>query len=243
MNRSRFALLVPLLLVSSAAAAPFQAYPGPAQADPSTALFVAKGDGGITPLTWVYKIDGQTRTEFNQGVLPYGFNKTHAVGGFALSLLPGEHTFEIVLNNRRGPMAKAPAEIQAKHIRLTMKSGHSYRFTHEGFAMSVANDGKSAGSAQPAYTVEDVPVYAEPTTAAPHATIAYTRAGRDEIDPYLLRIDDAVPTAAGTIPDVNYSLPVFKWREGRAEPAAPARPAPPRVHAARRPRTRRPDSD
>ncbi|HLP08898.1 MAG TPA: hypothetical protein VK178_12095 [Opitutaceae bacterium] len=214
MFRFLLTLIAPFLASLLAHAAPYQAYSGPPRALTETAQFSCKGDRGITPLTWLYKVDGRTRTEFTGGLLPFGFNKTHAIGAFALALLPGEHTFEIVLNNRRGPAAKGATEIVVKRIRVQMEAGRRYRFSHEGFAIAVAFDGDNASSTAPVYTVDDAPAYREPAATTAFATLEYQAAKRDEIHPYLLRVDDSVTTAPGAIPEVNYSLPVFKSYSG-----------------------------
>ncbi len=211
MHRLAFVLVV-VLLGTACGAAPFQVYPGAARPGGEVALVSYKGDGGITPFTWAYKIDGETRAAFAPGVLPFGFNKTHAIGGFALAMLPGDHSIELVLNNRRGPLSGGAAQIHAKRLRLRTEAGRSYRVTREGFSLAVAYDEKTpaASASRPAFSVEDVPAYAEPAADAPHATLVYSRAAKAEIDPYLLRVDGAVTPNVGAIPEVNYSLPVFK---------------------------------
>jgi len=204
-------LLSALPLALGGVAAPYPAYPGPEKPAAETALFSYKGAGGmgLTPRTWVYKVDGETRAQFRSGVLPFGYNKTHSVGGFALALLPGEHSVEIGLNDRKGPMTKVAARIEAQRIHLRVAAGGRYRFSHDGFAITIAAEAPaSAGS--PVFSVEEVPPYAEPPETAPHATLTYTHAGKADIDPYVLRVDDQVTAAAGGIDGVNYALPVFK---------------------------------
>ena len=61
------------------------------------------------------------------------------------------------------------------------------------------------------YTIEDIPVLAEPTEQ--FATILYEPAKKAEINPYISRIDDMVTSSLGDISGTcNYSLPVdFKY--------------------------------
>jgi hypothetical protein len=215
MNRTSLASLPALLVSASLASAQYQAYPGPERPEKETAIFYYKGDGGITPRTAVYKIDGETRRDLlAKKVLPYGYNKTHAVGGFALALLPGEHTFEIVLHDRKSPFSKDATRVEAKLVRLRMESGGRYRLRRDGFAVGVVAD-SDASAAGPVFGVENVPTYEEPAETAPHATLVYERRQETENDPYLVRIDGRATAGPGVLQGINYSLPVvFKTFNG-----------------------------
>lgn len=176
--------------------------------------FYYKGDKGLSPKTCLYKIDNETRSQFISGFLPFGYNKTHKIGGFDVELTPGSHTFEIVLNDK-ATMSKRSKTILAKKITLKMEAGNEYALERNDFELNIVCKSKT-GNCQADFTIEDVTVYAEPASGESFATIQYVHEKKSEVDPYISRIDGNVTSGLGELFGAcNYALPVdFKYFSG-----------------------------
>lgn len=172
--------------------------------------FFYKGNKGLAPQCCLYKIDNKTRDEFKSGYLAFGYNKTHKTGGFNIEIVPGKHTFEIVLTDK-GVTSK-PSKIIAKKLTIDMKPGFEYQMERNDFDLKVMCSSIKAESVN--YTIEDITVFAEPSEQ--FATIIYNPNKKEEMHPYISRIDDRVTTDLGDIFGAcNYSLPVdFKYFSG-----------------------------
>jgi hypothetical protein len=176
--------------------------------------FYYKGDKGLSPKTCLYKIDNETKPDFISGYLPFGYNKIHQIGDFDIELAPGSHTFEIVLNDKN-TMTKKSKSVIAKKITLNMEFGKEYILERNDFEIDIVCKSE-AGETKAEYTIDDVSVFAEPSSGEPFATIQYVHEKDAEFDPYISRIDDQITAGLGELYGAcNYALPVdFKYFSG-----------------------------
>jgi hypothetical protein len=185
-----------------------------AENDSEKIRFYYKGDKGLSPKTCLYKIDNETRAQFISGFLPFGYNKTHSIGGFDIELLPGNHTFEIVLNDK-STMTKKSKKITAKKLTLKMEVGNEYILERNDFELNIICKSKS-GKNKADFTIEDVTAFSEPMSGEPFATLKYIHEKKSKFDPYISRIDSKVTSNFGELFEAcNYALPVdYKYFSG-----------------------------
>ena len=172
--------------------------------------FFYKGNKGLAPQTCLYKIDNKTRSEYKSGFLAFGYNKSHKIGGFNITLTPGKHTFEITLTDKG--VSTKPTKIVVKNVTIEMKPEYEYQMERNDFDLKIICNSNKTESVN--YTLEDVTVLTEPTNQ--FATITYTPNEKAEINPYISRIDDMTSSNLGDITGTcNYSLPIdFKYFSG-----------------------------
>ena len=161
-------------------------YQGPVKNPDEVSKFFMKGNGFIERK--LYKIDGQTNSDFSQN---YNIDYTNMAGCFTVELLPGEHTFEMIAFDSQN--AK-----YAYNLKFNMEKGKAYEYKEEknSYIVLKEDDNRKINLKE-----EKIPFFKEQEENQPHGLLIQDDKTKTYGNFSILRIDNFpgqnIPTIGG----------------------------------------------
>jgi len=168
MKNVAFLALATALAASSCLSVPMptlDAYDGPRRPESELSRVTFKGTGFIDIV--LYSVDGVPRLVHDKDRIPGSY--TNGMCGFDLLLLPGRHVFAYY-DNRQTPFDARP--INYRIMTFSTEAGKAYEWVKTGADFEPRLDGVAVP-----FTIEPMPVLAEPAESEPHATLVFRREG------------------------------------------------------------------